>query len=342
MLQAVARGIEISLGAAMLFTIGLRIERLLYLVFFLILICALQVYLTAAAAHFNAAETKTLDALINVFEGKKEELDELFRKSQTPSVAATERELRVAAMREKMGLAPAINSSGEDQSKYREKLSDLTLSVPNWYEIRAEVSGKINAKKSPEEIISLLTDLRRSKTQERGTVMGVETPRLLTVQYGSADFRLSAQPLATGLLAALYPLSFVWLGSFYITRQRELIGIRALNDYKQAFPHILNVFAVDFARLNAALGFETGKKSNKQTMMMVRFLATSLRTAFLLITIAPLIIGLGYSTYTLLELVEPPMPINLLAMFGYFSLVILALILLMQELIALKGKIFYE
>ncbi|QHJ00968.1 hypothetical protein GT347_25055 [Xylophilus rhododendri] len=324
---------------SMLSSIGLRIERLLYLVFFLLLMCALQVYLTAAAVHFNATDTRILDSFIQAIEEKQSELSLLYNEGQRIRRPTTDRDKRVATMRESLGLPASQLQETLDGQKYKARLREILLSTPQWYTLN---ENTINAEKPIEQILLDLRQLRQSKIQDRGTVLGIEIPRLYTLQYGSAAFRLSAQPLAFALLIALYPLTFVWLGSFYITRQRELLALRALKDYKQAFPHILNFVAVDFSSLQQRMGILVKRKDARINLLASKIATTTLRGVFLTITVTPLVAGLGYSTIQLHDLLELPIPATAVATVAYIVMMALTFGLIIQEITALRGKIFYE
>lgn len=326
----------------MLQTLGLRIERLLYFGFVLLLISALQVYFTAAAAYFNATDTLAIDSLVELLERNGVELRELYDEAQRPSRPSTERDARVSKMRARLGLPPQQSEKFGEAHTYKSRLQELLVSLPRWWDLREQFGGALDSGKSPEQILTDLHELRRSRTRERGTVLGIETPRLVTLQYGSADFRVSAQPLATGLLFALYPLSFVWLGSFYVTRQRELLGIRTARDFKAAFPHILNFVVVDFSGLQQRLGFHVKPKAVRLNLLIASITTTVLRCLFVVTAISPLVVGLGYSTFQLFELLSPPLPVIILAIAAFLALAFLGLAVVVQEAIALRGKLFYE
>lgn len=326
----------------MLFTIGLRIERLLYLGFFLLLICAVQVYLTTVAVHFGAKGTRALESLIASLEQNAPILKDLYEKDKAPRTPITETERRVEAMRKSLGLEPARKSNVLEGSTYASKLKDLLIAIPDWSSLRGQLDGVLTSDKAPETLIAALQELQKIKTPEKGTVLGIETPRQLTLQYGSTDFRFSALPLAIGLLIALYPLVFVWLGSFYITRQRELVAIRRARDYKDAFPHILNFVAVDSSNFQKSVGLPVRRKEIRFNLILARVATTLIRSIFVLITVAPFVVGIGYSSLQLSSLLELPVIVEVLTTIAFFILASLAFVSVAQEAITLHGKIFYE
>ncbi|WP_234196319.1 hypothetical protein [Pseudacidovorax sp. NFM-22] len=271
----------------MLHTLGLRIERLLYFGFVLLLICALEVYFTAAAAYFNATETRALDSLIEIFEKDRDQLKGLYDESRKPYRPSTDRENKVAEMRASLGLPAKKGGPPGDGPTYKSKVESLLNSSPGAWQIQGQIGSSLDLEKNPDQILDALKNLKNLSNRERGTVLGIETPRLLTLQYGSADFRISAQFLAGGLLVALYPLSLVWLGSFYITRQRELLGIRATRDLKDVFPHILNILAVDFSGLRRRLGLSVKPRDALINLGIARIASISLRSLFIIIAVFP-------------------------------------------------------
>jgi hypothetical protein len=326
----------------MLFTLGLRIERLLYFSFILLLICALQVYLAAAATYFNSSDTRVFDQLIEQLQKNERELRNLYETSQKPRLPLTEKEKSVAAMRESLGLPLKKSDAIDNEPTYKSRLQDIFISLPDWSDVRTQLEGTLNTTKPPDRLLADLNELRLSKIKERGTVLGIEIPRLLTLQYGSADLRVSAQHLALALFVALFPLSFVWMGSFFITRQRELLGIRAARDYKEAFPHILNFVAVDFSPLHQRLGVALKPKEARLNMRVARFVTTGLRCLFVTVTVLPLVAGLGYSGLQLYDLLNPSTSISVLLVVSYIALALLSIFIVLQEAFALRGKSFYE
>ena len=326
----------------MLFTIGLRIERLLYFGFFLLLICALQVYLTTVAVHFSAKETRTIESLIDVIERNASILQDLYEKDSAPSSPNSEREARVERMRKILGLEAARRLNTDNGPTYASKLQELLLSLPDWSSLRGQLEGVFSSDKDPLALIAGLKELQKSRTPEKGTVLGIESPRQLTLQYGSSDFRFSALPLAAGLLVALYPLVFVWLGSFYITRQRELMAIRRANDYKDAFPHILNFVVVDSSNFQKSVGLPVKRKEVRFNLFLSRMATTLTRFVFVVMTVVPLVVGIGYSSFQISQLLEFPTFVEVLTSIAFLTLASLAFVSAVQEVITLHGKTFYE
>lgn len=320
---------------------GLRIERLLYLAFFLVLLCCLEIYLTAAAAHFSASDTRSIDSAIQAIEQERVELNRLFELQKKPATPDTAKEQRAAAMRQKLGLPPAVQKEIAGDS-YKERLKNVIITLPGVWGIREQLPEVFESKNSPEEILQKLQGLRTSKLPDKGTILGVETPRLLTFQYGSADFRFSAQPLAAALLIILYPLCAVWIGSFYITRQRELLAIHQLVDHKKTFPHVLNFLAVDFSEFHRKIGFQISHKSARLNLTLSFVSTTTIRCLFLSMLLAPMIGGLAYSSIQLFDLLSPPAIIWIPtgAVFCFIALLCMAMVL--QEAVLLRGKKFYE
>lgn len=320
---------------------GLRIERLLYLAFFLVLLCCLEIYLAAAAAYFSAANTRSLDVAIEAVEKDRAELSRLFDLQSRPAIPDTAREQRTAAMRQKLGLPPAEKEEMTRES-YKQRLEKLLIPLPRVWELQAQLADVFDSKNSPDEILAKLRSVRASKIPDKGTILGVETPRLLVLQYGSADFRFSAQPLATGLLIALYPLCVVWVGSFYITRQRELLTMRQLVDYKETFPHVLNFLAVDFSGFHRSIGLQTSRKNIRFNLMLSAALTTSVRCLLLIMLVAPIVGGLAYSSFKLFDLLSPPIGVWIVTGAVFLFVSLLSFSLVVQEAIALRGKKFYE
>lgn len=326
----------------MLLTIGLRIERLLYLGFFLLLVCAFQVYLTTVAIHFSATGTRALESLIDALEANSPRLQRLYERARLPVAPSSDKEQRVDAMRKLLDLPPAQGNDFGDEPTYASAVREILIKLPDWSSVQVHLDGVMTNDKGPTSIIDALRDLQKTKLPDKGMVLGIETPRQLTLQYGSSDFRFSAQPLAAGLLIALYPLAFVWLGSFYITRQRELVAIRKTSDHRNAFPHILNFLVVDSSNFQKNVGLPVKQKDIRFNLVLVRVVTTTIRCVFVVMTVSPLIIGIGYSSMQISILLKLPVVLDGAIAISFFALALLGFMAVFQEAVTLHGKTFYE
>jgi hypothetical protein len=326
----------------MLGDLGRRIERLLYFGLLLILLGVLSVYFAAAASYFASSDTRALDAIAALIERNKAQLESLFRRQSEPLSPTTDRQRRTASLRKSLGLPSEVSAPSLDASTYRGRLYELASSVPDSYEIRDQLSQLLDTRLAPAQILEKIKAQRDSMVRERGIVLGVELPRSLTLQYGTTDFRVPSQLLAAALLLGLYLLSLAWAGSFYITRQRELLMIRGLNDYKASFPHILNAFAVDFSGLNSRLGIRTKPKSASVNLRIGKVVTTAMRCLLVVAIIGPILFCVAHASLTLFAILELHWVLKGVAWLGAFLLLLLALMLVLLEVVGLHGKHFYE
>jgi len=322
----------------MVFNIGLRIERLLYFGFFLISLCWIELYFVEASAYFDNSQNRALETLISKLEGERLTLDKAFKEQKKLYIPKTEEELAIAEMRKKIGLEPqTIESSATNDDSYHSKLKKILTEISLHSLSDIKLSSKIDSKKSPQQLITeLKAELEVGQTNS-AKVFGLEVPRLLSFQYGSSDFKIPSQFLATVLLLVTQTLAIIWIGSFYITRQRELLAIRSCNDYNQAFPHILNWFIVDFSAFYEKWGVIQTRKQRKQAILTMGIITTTFRCFTILIIILLIVGPLIYSTISLST------PTFITYASGLFSAVncIIGLQLLFNESFLLKEKVFY-
>lgn len=327
----------------MVYHSGLRIERLLYSGFFLVLLGFLEIYFVESASQLAKVQTQSLELLIDKVGESEERLQIEFEKQNAPTVNHSERDANVQKMRQKLGLGPEVKAPSADNSNsYKASLEQLIVSIPELSTNTALANELLNYKKPPKEILLDLKSYRDTHIKKSTTVFGVETPSILSFQYGATDVKIPPRNLSLALLMVLEPLAMIWLGSFYITRRRELLQIRAASDFKKTFPHILNWFPIDFSGLESQLGITASNKQRRLNISLGAFFTTGFR-CFIILAISLLVIApQAYSLfYALIEL-NPSMLFNFVALTLLFINAMLLLLLLVVEAITLVGKRFYE
>ena len=311
--------------------LGRRIERMLYVGIVLLILCFVELYLVSASVYFGAEGRMGEAALLTRIEENKERLSSLFQSLQSPQERKllAKNEQRVAETRRKLGLPPKlVPDSTVEVETYGHALSAIITDVARDTGAHPGILGKsIDISKPPEVLIKNLHDLQKGLEKKSTTVWGIETPSLFSIQYSGIDYRIPTNFLASTLVATLAPLLIGWLGSLYLTRQRELLAISELHDYKLAFPHILNLMPIMFTQYEKVYGAIYFSKEKRFQRVTNRIMLSIFRSLLILVFAGPMVTIVLYSVYQLLNQLVG----------GLFTLnvgitVILALILLNQSL----------
>lgn len=323
--------------------LGRRVERLLYFGSVLLLICFLELYFVSAAKYVKTESTESLAVLLEELEKNQPSLVRLYENPPQPKVAIAQnqREKDIASLRSQLGIPPKVQVATAKLETYAEALFDLVRTSGTSRKVSEETLSILkNANKKPSEIA---VDLRKRQQEillKPVTIWGIETPQVIPMQYAGALYQVPASFVAHALFFALFPLVLGWMASLYVTRQRELMILRSLRDYRVAFPHVLNFFAVDFSRIEPFAGFE--KKSRKTRLSLeaqARVLTTLLRSGVLLVFTVPMLFILGYSLFNLFGDTDS-LTVMLFALFAFVWLLIQAVWLVVQEWILLWKKEF--
>lgn len=225
-----------------LYFLGRRVERLIFGGILLAALSFADAYLTTANRQFvEDYSTGAVTNLLDRLELEKPSLSFLFQaitESPTPLTSRlselTENQKLINETRKKLGLPP---SSPPKPSKplpkpqtYREALDNIVSELgKNHIDQRKELEKYIDPTKSPEDLIQVLHKQLKLLENKPSTVWGIETPRLLQLQYGGMDYKFPFGFVSSMLAIALAPLIVGWLGALYTTRQRELAMIAAID-----------------------------------------------------------------------------------------------------------------
>src|SRR5579871_2054325 len=209
--------------------VGRRLERLFLLGFVLVLLSFLQLYLATAASVFSHERPiATLSALMARIGSDQQELQKTFA-----SEAEIARQLDVYAdTRKRLGLPPQLPSKVELQKHpYSQNLRRIVADVAAAVGASPQkVAELVDFTRPPEQILTSLKQRREQLQETPVRVWGIETPEQFAVEYGRVNYKIPASFLATALSIALAPLLIGWIGSVYVTRQRELLLIEKLDD----------------------------------------------------------------------------------------------------------------
>jgi hypothetical protein len=329
--------------------LGLRVERLFVLGIFLIGASFIEMFVASTSdqiAHDSSrVEIATMFDKVSIDESH---LTELFKTPEAIASNASEiekhnsRARRSENARKLLGLPPEkIISANESTDSQKESYSD----VIRRYKIESSfVSGAsrktdnldkfVDVRKSPEELLQILAEEKKRSENKSVSVFGIEGPALVQIDYGPIGYKLPFKLISACTMHVLTVLTAIWLGSLYMTRQRELLIIAQLDDYKEAFPHILNVLPVNFHSI--------GSDPTNETLQQLKSIAAFMRTLILLTFSALILAPLIYSSYVVAGLYEAiiplPMVVNILL---YIVIALLVSVLIVQERVFIKNKIFF-
>lgn len=327
----------------MVTNIGLRVERLLYFGFILIVLCCGEVYLAATAQYFSQEDTSQIDSLINELNDNKTDLTNLYNDEHKTKEPTNERDRNVARLRRKLNLPPETNKEVIPPSKsYHEKLNEILFNINIKYPDSHSLDGVLDSSLSPNDLIKKINIQKEKSIKESAAIFGIETPRLFSFQYGSTDFKIPSQYLATAFLYILYPISLIWLGSFYLTRYRELAFIMQSDNYKITFPHILNWFVVDSSSLLFRKGRQIKKKEMKLVLLLLKISIYFFRFAIVLMIESLILVPCLYSTFLVLTSYPPPIAMTAISILFLLLMLIMCMLIITQELDPIKNKTFYE
>jgi hypothetical protein len=336
--------------------LGRRVERLIFGGIFLVIVCFVETYLTTANRQLaEDRSTSTITALLNRLTSDEPHLTILFQsKIESPkSIASTlskslEKDSLVNETRKKLGLPPSATPKQSESlpipRTYRETLDDIVSDLAkNPFVQQEELAKYADYTKSPLEIIQTLQKQRDILDKKPTSVWGIETPRLLQLQYAGLDYKFPFGFVSSMLAIALAPLIAGWLGALHVTRQRELMLVSNIDDYKLAFPHILNLLAVNFRVIEAISKKPVSIKSRATNRKINRISLSIIRTLIILLIALPMLLGFTYSMSQLWEVATDNF--TFIFFVGVFMVIIMLLeimILVFQEWALLNKKEFYE
>jgi hypothetical protein len=248
---------------------GKRVERLFYFGIVLLLLSFFELYFVSASIYGGKENPKNIERFIARFEPNIDKLWVLFSNpipSSKEAITASQREIRVNATRKLLGLPSQINETKKTET-YSDALNEVVRSAAREAELSQETVGQlVDVNKSPDALFADMRQKQQELLKKPVTVWGIEAPSTVPLLYGNAKYQIPISFIANALLCALAPLLIGWLGSLLMTRQRELLVLRELKDYRLAFPHVLNILPViiySIPAFNAARAI-SGKRAKQQ------------------------------------------------------------------------------
>lgn len=338
-----------KISTSTLNTLGKRVERLLYFGSALLFLCFIELYFISATVNANSENSTNLQQFIVKFESRLSELQSSF---QEPKIANKELQSdsqlskRIAENRKLLGLGVA-EATAKNVNNYPDLLREVVESASLISKLPDDtIRQLIDVNKPPEVLLNSMRERLKKRKDMPVNIWGIETPLAVTFQYGSVQYQIPISFIAKTLLIALVPLLIGWLGSLYMTRQRELFNLRGLQDFKDAFPHIINILPIivssvpvfNSLRINNRKSLKKELKSNS----INRIFYSILRSVVLLLFALPMVLILGYG---ILEIIIKNFDSTLIE--SGFALVCLLwlgiqiLLLIIQEWIMLWDKEYY-
>lgn len=325
---------------------GLRIERMLYVGVLILVACLVEVYLVNASVNLVSGPAKAVSELKRKISDREKDLLLSFAAEEEANNAPVDQK-RLEEV-EKMRAYLGIEASPESEKRltkfeYRAKLKSIVFDVSYDAHVpSSDIEALIDATKSPSEIIKDLEIFEKSVEKKSVAVWGIEMPTKLSLKYAGSDLGVSIKLIAELALIVLAPVIFAWLGSFHITRQRELLFIRKATDYKLSFPHILNIVPVVFPDLIKK--YKIGEDELESQKKVTTVILSGVRALMVLSLCAPMVIIFGLSSYMLFDQLST----DFRWIFGTFSFLVTFVIsvqmilLVVQEVTILWGKFFDE
>jgi hypothetical protein len=337
--------------------LGRRLERLFFGGLFIILLCLVE--LSFASAHKQLAEDHSaagVTLLLERLKGSQETLENLYNAKRadrkvapTAAPPTNRREQEVAATRMFLGLPPPAPRSSRNpeqepvpkQETYAEVLSKIISNVSADAEApRSELEQFELATVAPAEIVRRVESRKNEIESSSTSIWGIQTPRVFRLRYAEQEYNIPYGTLSIVFMIPLGVLIVGWFAAVYMTRQRELILISRLDDYKMAFPHILNFLPVDFVSLYPHLK-ERSQKQTRQHAAVTRVVQFLVRSCVALLLAVPMIAGFAYASILVWGTEGEPTSflfvcVSILA----FVMAMQIIVLVVQEWVVLRGKHF--
>jgi hypothetical protein len=223
-----------------LFDLGRRIERLLLLTAPISLACiAFLILAFAANQKANKSElmvyVNQLQMTASLLRDSLSSLEKDYRKYST----TTDKEL-------KKSLQDAYIANLRKATIFSDKKSGSEY-PGGWIAFDSVISSKLVSlsTKLPNQIaIDLLDEATEILAKKEPLLLGIEITEKSKLTIVGAEIQLPTKAYIAILQVMLAPIILLWLGSFYITRSREILLISECKNATTVFPHILNIYPI--------------------------------------------------------------------------------------------------
>ncbi|EOD8954082.1 hypothetical protein ACJ5XW_002967 [Klebsiella aerogenes] len=193
---------------------------------------------------------------------------------------------------------PSQPKKDKTRNEYKEELEAIAIkaSSSTGMDIK-NIYPLLDFSKSPEELLKVIEVKEKEASEKNINVWGIESPARILFNYGGSNYIIT-NSLAATLLAFIAPvLIIIWLGSFYLTRHREISIIDDIEDYRLTHPHILNLFHLNSDKLsrsswdNRFINPKGKKKERVFAIQMYSIFRAALMLILLLLVVFPYING---------------------------------------------------
>lgn len=326
--------------------LGRRIERLLYFGAVLVLLCVALFYFATTAVYMNEKNPSGLAALANNLKNDLPKLQELYDKPINAKQDATDNRMRlIQATRARLNMRPEILPKVTDNTEtYAVELTGIINRSSTETGMDASVLSKgINSTTPPLQAIAIVKDHLRLLSGKPLQIWGIETPTIVPFQYGKALYEIPASVIAISLLFFLAPLLIWWMGSFLLTRQRELLVLRNSDDYTIAFPHVLNILPVMYKDLPWLSEKEKYKRRNfHRNRLFGHIFYASLRSIVLILISTPMVVLYIYSEFQVINIqLDTSIFAIVCGIFFGLWLALQNIFIVAQEWLILWGKVYW-
>lgn len=176
------------------------------------------------------------------------------KRQQEDATESTLKKTKAQTLRQLLNIPARPEDAGRDYIRYLTRLISQTETETG---VRPGVLSSVLRQDGqpmpevqtldPETLLKKISTRAEELASQPIRVWGIETPLALPLQYGQAQYAIPLSIFSISLQIILVPLLIVWTASLYMTRQRELLLIRQLDDYKFAQPHMLNILPIYWA-----------------------------------------------------------------------------------------------
>ncbi len=300
-----------------------------------------ELYLTTANSQFSQDRTEAaISLLLSLMEKNQDVLDKLYKNKQSGNEQKYEEIYsKISDTRKKLGL-PIKNHSIDaiPPKTYNQTLSHLLKQVVVETGLKWEKLVEFkDPQLSPDDIILKLKERKKEVEKKSTAVWGIETPRLFELEYGGFKYLFPYRFLSIVLVLLVAPLTAVWMGSFYMTRQRELHEINKATDFQLIFPHILNFIPVNLSYIEinsmSAKEAEAAEKINWFSLSLMR-------TFVVLGFITPILYAHSNALYQLFYLNQDQGWLIWLCLLITIYIYLQSIGIIIQEWVVLKRKLF--
>lgn len=328
----------------MLMMLGKRIERLFYVGILLLLTLFLEIYLVNANAAIASDLSASIHKVREAIESNKDSLSKLLPKTKEQYATENEEIKNINMTRTKLGISPKKHAmESTSYEPYRSALQKIVSDSTTHSENYAFILEQIDQSKSPSEITETLREQEKISEIKTVSMWGIVAPNNFSITYGNGSYIIPLNVIVVIIMLTVTPAIIAWMGSLYITRNRELLEIIKTDDLKNTFPHLLNIFPFTNLELEKKLNIKRVKNYSRQ--LKINFISCAVvRTVLLGFFCGPMVLVTFYCGISIFDTVLKTAPTwtFIFSSLAMLTISIQAIIIIIQESLIPFGKIFHE